>query len=84
MAVFDATEAVKAAILRRVLPNISPRRWTRWFVGIAVGVVASALGYVVSIGLGCSTTCSMGRSPLSLALLVGVTAALAAASGMRR
>ncbi len=65
------------------LVEVSRKRRTRWFVIVAVGMVAAAVGYALAYALGCSTSCAVGRAPLALAALIGVTAAVAAASGMQ-
>jgi hypothetical protein len=42
------------------------------------------MGYALALALGRATNCCAGRSPITFALLVGVTAAFAAASGKSR
>jgi hypothetical protein len=46
-------------------------------------LIAGSVGYAVASTLASSTTCATGRSPITFALLLGFTAALAAASGLR-
>lgn len=66
-------------------PNLvgTPRkRHWRWLVSIAVGIVSGAVGYAAAYGLGCTLTCTVGRSPLAFGLLIAVTTTIAALRGM--
>ncbi|HEY5955217.1 MAG TPA: hypothetical protein VIV60_01640 [Polyangiaceae bacterium] len=67
-------------------PSPVPRGWQgrNYAIVALASIFAGSVGYVVASALGYSTTCATGRSPLTFALLLGFTAALAAASGLRR
>lgn len=52
-----------------------------WIV-LGVAAIAGAIGFLVATALSDSTSCATGRSPVTFALLIGFTAALAAASGL--
>lgn len=67
----------QAALARR-------RACKRWSIAIFAGLIVGAIGYAIAFALGCSTGCATGRSPITFALLLGFTAAVAAASGARR
>ena len=49
--------------------------------GVLVGLASGALGYLVGALLGAESMCPTGQSPITFALIVGLTAGAAAYSG---
>jgi len=54
----------------------------RYLVAILVGMASGALGYLVAELLGAESMCPTGQSPITFALIVGLTAGAAAYSGI--